>query len=264
VSVHSELQESSINEVLDEVSAPGLVVSQQGAVLQIEIDRPDKRNAIDQHVADGLNKAMDYLDEHEEVLAAVITGRGNSFCSGMDLKAFAEHGMPTSPRGPFGTGLVPATKPVIAAVEGWALAGGFELALSCDLIVSAESAQFGLPEVRHGLIAAGGGAFRLPRTIPYHTAAEILFTADPMPASRLHTLGVVNRLVEDGTALEEAMILAERISQNNPVAVQASKMVAMRSIGWVGDEAWHTQEPEATIALESAAAKEGAQAFVKN
>jgi enoyl-CoA hydratase len=118
-------------------------VSQQGAILLIEIDRSDKRNAIDQHVVDGLTKAMDYLDEHDDLRAALITGRGGSFCSGMDLKAFAEHGLPTLPRGPFGTGLVPATKPVIAAVEGWALAGGFELALSCDIIISAESAQFG-------------------------------------------------------------------------------------------------------------------------
>lgn len=254
--------EATVFEDVAGVTSPSVNVSESGAVLLIEVNRPKVRNAINQDVSDGLTAAMDYLDEQEHLHAAVLTGRGDSFCSGMDLKAYAESGAPESPRGAFGTGTTPATKPVIAAVAGWALAGGFELALSCDLIVAEESAQFGLPEVRHGLIAAGGGAFRLPRSVPYHTASEILLTGDPLPAARLHQLGIVNRLVADGGALEEALALAERIAANNPGAVSATKRVAMRSAGWVGEEAWHTQEPEATVTLTSEAARQGALAFV--
>jgi enoyl-CoA hydratase len=197
-----------------------------GSVLVMTIDRPAVRNAVNREVAKALSAALDYLDTHRELTAGVLTGAGGHFCAGIDLEALPSEGKPVI--GEFGlAGLTrrTLTKPLIAAVEGSAVAAGFELALACDLIVAGESAQFGLPEVQRGPIASEGGASRLPQRLPYHLAMELLLTGDPMPAATAATHGLVNRLVPDGAALTTAMTLAARISRNDPTALAAVKQI---------------------------------------
>lgn len=235
-----------------------------GQVLVITINRPEARNAVNAAVARGVAAALDELDASAELRAAVITGAGGTFCAGMDLKGFLAGENPTEGGRGFG-GIVarPPAKPVIAAVEGYALAGGFEIALACDLIVASEAATFGLPEVTRGLVAAAGGLIRLPSRIPYHLAMEIALTGDRFPAGRLHAAGLISRLVPAGEALAEARQLAARIAANAPLAVAASKRIIVESADWPASEAFDRQNEISSPVFGSADAIEGAAAFAE-
>ncbi len=243
------------DEVLTEV-ADGVAV--------ITINRPQARNAINQATATQIAAALDEFDANREVRVMVLTGAGGNFSAGMDLKAFAAGEFPVAEGRGFG-GIVqrPPVKPIIAAVEGYALAGGFELALACDLIVASEEAAFGLPEVTRGLVAGAGGLMRLPARIPYYIAMEIALTGDRLPAARLHAAGLVNRMVEPGLALAGARTLAARIAQNAPLALTASKRIIVESADWLAAEAFARQDEIAGPVFTSADAMEGAVAFAE-
>jgi enoyl-CoA hydratase len=233
-------------------------------VLTIVIDRPEARNAVNGAVAEGIAAALDRLDEDPELRAGIVTGAGGTFCSGMDLKAFVTGERPwVGDRGFAGITQRASRKPLIAAVEGYALAGGFEVALSCDLIVAARDARFGIPEVKRGLAAAGGGLIRLPKRIPYHLAMELALTGDPIGAERAHEIGIVNRLAEPGEALAAAREIAAAIARNGPLAVAASKQVVQRAGDWTEEEAWARQGEITGPVFGSADAQEGARAFAE-
>ena len=194
----------------------------------------------------------------------MLTGAGGTFCAGMDLKAFARGEWPRiEGRGFAGLTEAPPAKPLIAAVEGWALAGGCELALSADLIVAARDARFGVPEVKRGLFAAGGGVLRLAKALPYQRAMEMALTGDPLPAEEAHRFGLVNLLTEPGGALAGARELAARIAANGPLAVRASKQLIAGSVGWTDRAALGAQRELAEQVFGSADALEGARAFAE-
>lgn len=235
-----------------------------GPVAVITINRPGARNAVNEAVAAGVAATLDELDERKDVQVIVLTGAGGTFSAGMDLKGFLAGQNPMAGGRGFG-GIVerPPSKPAIAAVEGYALAGGFELALACDLIVASEEAQFGLPEVTRGLVAAAGGLFRLPRRVPYHLAMEVALTGDRVPAARLHEAGLITRLVPAGQALAGATELAARIAQNAPLALAATKRVIVESADWPADTAFAQQNEITRSVFTSADAMEGAVAFAE-
>ena len=230
----------------------------------ITINRPEARNAVDRSVAEGIAAAVDEFDARDDVTVGILNGAGGTFCAGMDLKAFARGETPVVPGRGFG-GLTekPPAKPLIAAVEGWALAGGCELALSSDLIVAARDAKLGLPEVKRGLVAAAGGLLRLPRTLPYQLTMEIALTGDPITAELAHRHGLVNVLAEPGQALEEARALATRIAANGPLAVRATKQIVASAVGWTEAEAFARQAELVDGVFRSADALEGARAFAE-
>jgi enoyl-CoA hydratase len=243
---------------------PEVLADLQGPVLIVTLNRPQVRNAINQAVAAGIAEAMDRLDADPEIRVAVLTGAGNTFSAGMDLKAFARGERPrVAGRGFAGLVEAPPRKPLVAAVEGYALAGGCELALSCDLIVAAESARFGIPEVNRGVIASGGGLLRLPRRLPYHVAMELALTGEPLPAGRAFELGLISRLAETGGALAAALEVAATIAANGPLATAASKKVIVESADWSAGESFERQRPIAESVLASADAREGATAFTE-
>lgn len=233
-------------------------------VAVITINRPQARNAVNGEVARGIAGAVSELDASKDVQVLILTGAGGTFSAGMDLKGFLSGDSPAFGEGGFG-GIVqkPPVKPVIAAVEGYALAGGFELVLSCDLVVASEEAKFGLPEVRRSLVAGAGGLLRLPRRIPYHLAMEIALTGEHYPAERLHAAGLVNRLVPAGQALEAARELAGRVALGGPLALVATKRVIVESADWSSDEAFGRQGEIITPVFTSADAREGALAFAE-
>jgi enoyl-CoA hydratase len=235
-----------------------------GPVMVVTINRPEARNAVNAAVAQGVAAALDRLDSSPDLRAGIITGGGGTFCAGMDLKGFLAGEDPTVGGRGFG-GIVtrPPAKPVIAAVEGYALAGGFEIVLACDLIVASEEATFGLPEVTRGLVAAAGGLIRLPARIPYHLAMEIALTGDRFPASRLYQAGLISRLVPAGEALAEAKKLAARIAANAPLALAASKRIVVESADWPASEAFGRQSEISAPVFSSADAIEGAAAFAE-
>jgi enoyl-CoA hydratase len=239
-------------------------VEVDGGVAVITINRPQARNAVNEQVASGIAAAVDELDPRPDVVAMILTGAGGTFCAGMDLKGFLAGENPAAGGRGFGgiTQRPPAT-PVVAAVEGYALAGGFELALTCDLIVASEEATFGLPEVTRGLVAAAGGLIRLPRQIPYHLAMEIALTGGRVPAGRLHQAGLVNRLVPAGEALGAARALAGQVAANAPLAVAATKRIIVESADWPAEEAFGRQGAIAGPVFTSADAREGAAAFAE-
>jgi enoyl-CoA hydratase len=233
-------------------------------VLVITINRPQARNALNLRVAEGIRDAVDELDQDRELRAAVLTGAGGTFSAGMDLKAFLKGESPSFPgRGLCGITQTPPRKPLIAAVEGWALAGGFELMLACDLAVAAQSARFGVPEVKRSLVAAAGGALLLSRRLPQAIALELLLTGDPIDAGRAAAVGLVNRVVDDGTALDAALDLATAIAGNGPLAVIASKEVARGGQDWTVAEGWRRQAEITAPVFSSADAREGATAFAE-
>ena len=240
-----------------------LVLERLGGVLLMTMNRPEARNAIDQRLASALAAAVDDLDSDDGLTIGVLTGAGGTFCSGMDLKAFARGERVSTPRGFGGFTQVPPEKPMIAAVEGWALAGGFELVLACDLIVAARDAHFGIPEVKRGLVAAAGGLTRLPHALPYPLAMELALTGEPLAAERAHALGMVNRLTEPGAAFDEALSLARQIASNGPMAVRTSKWIMSTAVGWNDDDLWRRQEQRAAEVLASDDATEGATAFAE-
>ncbi len=222
-------------------------VEERGATLVIEINRPQQRNAVNRAVSLGIAAALDELDKRLDLRVGILGGRGGSFCSGMDLRAFLDGERPElDGRGFGGLTEAPPRKPLIAAVEGYALAGGCELALACDLIVAAEDAWFGLPEVCRGLIAGSGGLVRLRQAAPI-----------------AHGWGLVNRLAPPGQALAEALRLAERITANAPLSVAISKQILRECTDWPASEIWERQRPMVESVLASKDAQEGARAFAE-
>jgi enoyl-CoA hydratase len=245
-------------------SDPAVLTERRERVLVITINRPDQRNAINAAVATGIAAAMDALDDDAELGIGVITGAGKGFCSGMDLKAFvAGESSWAGDRGFAGITQRPSVKPLIAAIEGFAVAGGLEVALSCDLIVAARGARLAIPEVKRSLVAAGGGLLRLPRVLPRNLAMELALTGDPIDAERGHELGLVNRLTEPGAALDAAIDLAAAIAQNGPLALAASKRILVESTDWPDAEFFTRQAEIAGPVMASEDAREGATAFAE-
>ena len=231
-------------------------------ILTITINRPHARNAVTLAVARGIAQALDRLEAEADLRVGILTGQGEHFSSGMDLKGFLRGETPTLPdRGFGGLTLKPPAKPLIAAVEGYALAGGFELVMACDLVVASASATFGIPEVKRGLCAGGGGLLRLPRQLPSRIAMELALTGGMLSVERANAFGMVNRMVPVGHALPAARQLAAEISANGPLAVAASKQVITQSVDWSSDEHWHKQAAITGPVLRSADAREGAAAF---
>ena len=238
--------------------------SEDAGVLVITLNRPEARNAVNGDLAQGVADALDRLDAESELRVGVLTGAGGTFCAGMDLKAFVKGERPwVGDRGFAGITQRSADKPLIAAVEGYALAGGFEVALSCDLIVAAEDAKFGIPEVKRSLVAAGGGLIRLPKRIPYHVAMELALTGDPIDAARAYELGIANRVVASGGALDAARELAAAIARNGPLALDASKRIVKNAPYWSEEDAWARQGEIAGPVFASEDAREGATAFAE-
>jgi enoyl-CoA hydratase len=243
--------------------APPVLVEQRDRVLLITINRPQAKNAVNAAVSRGLADAMDRLDDDPGLSVGVLTGAGGSFCAGMDLKAFARgENVIVEGRG-MGFTERPPVKPLIAAVEGYGLAGGMELALACDLIVASKDGAFGIPEVKRGLVAGGGGLLRLPQRIPYAIAMELALTGDQLSAQRAHELGLVNILAEPGQVLDAAIKLAEKITANGPLAVAATKRIIVESRGWTPAEMWREQVKILGPVFVSNDAKEGAIAFAE-
>ncbi len=241
-----------------------VLTEHRDGVLLITINRPDAKNAVNQAVAEGVAAAVDELDGDDALRVGVLTGAGGTFCAGMDLKAFLSGEVPViEGRGLAGLTSRPPRKPLIAAVEGWALAGGFEVALACDLVVAAETARFGVPEVKRGLVAAAGAALRLPSIVPMPIALELLLTGDPVDAARAADLGLVNQVVPEGTAVDAALELAARIARNGPLAVAATKEVARSASDWTTEEGWRRQDEILSPVFVSEDAQEGAAAFAE-
>jgi enoyl-CoA hydratase len=245
-----------------EAEAPLVLTDVVDGVLVVTINRPEARNAINTVTAEAIGEAMDLLDNDPTLVAGVITGAGGTFCAGMDLKAFLAGEKPSIPgRGFAGIVEGPPAKPLIAAVEGYALAGGFEIALACDMIVAAEDAKFGLPEVKRGLVAAGGGLMRLPERVPYHLAMEWSLTGELVPATRAYEVSLVNRLTPKGGALDAALELGRAIAANGPLAVRATKRVIVEAPQWSRAEMFDKQREITLPVRESEDAREGATAF---
>src|ERR1017187_7595285 len=244
--------------------ADAVVTEVADGIAVITINRPGARNAVNGEVARGIAAAVDDLDARSDVRVLVLTGAGGTFCAGMDLKGFLAGDAPTAPgRGFAGITERPPAKPVIAAVEGYALAGGFEIVLACDLVVASEAAKFGLPEVRRGLVAGAGGLLRLPRRIPYHLAMEIALTGGRFPASRMQEAGLINKLVPAGQALAGARELAARVVPGAPLALAATKAVIAQAADWDSGEAFARQGEIINPVFTSADAMEGAIAFAE-
>ena len=233
-------------------------------VMTIPINRPEAKNAVNRALAQAIDDAVEELDRNDDLRVGILTGANNTFCSGMDLKAFVSGEAPMIEGKGFG-GLVeaPPVKPMIAAVEGYALAGGCELAICCDLIVAAENAQFGIPEVKRGLAAAAGGLMRLPRQLPPRVAMELALTGDFIDAGRAQSLGLINQVVPAGSALEAAHRLAAKIAANGPLAVRCSKQVIVESQNWDTDAMFERQMTILEKIFRSEDAIEGATAFAE-
>ncbi len=241
-----------------------VLVEQRDRALIITINRPEARNAVDATVAQGVAAAVDELESNKDLSIGVLTGAGGTFSAGMDLKAFLRgENVTLEGRGLAGLTEAPPAKPLIAAVEGFALAGGCELVLSCDLVVASEEAVFGIPEVKRGLVAGAGGLLRLPARIPRQIAMEIALTGDRFSAADAHRYGLVNRLAEPGQALSGALELAGRITANAPLALRATKEIITRSADWTSDEAFTRQLEIMAPVFASADAQEGAKAFAE-
>jgi len=243
---------------------PRILTERRGPILIVTINRPEARNAFDSATSAQMNAAMDVLENEDELFIGVITGAAGTFSAGHDLKE-AARGVRRErpPRGGFGIIEVPPRKPLIAAVEGYAVGGGFEVCLACDLIVAARTAKFGLPEIRHNLVAIGGALFRLPRRMPYHLAMELALTGEFHDAEYFHRLGIVNRLTETGAALPAALEFAQTLLANGPTALSATKEIMRRSADWTEEMAWREQMNVARRAAESEDRAEGLKAFVE-
>jgi enoyl-CoA hydratase len=246
------------------VDAP-LLTERRDSVLVITLNRPDVRNAVDLPMAEAMAAALDALDADPALAVGVVAGAGKGFCAGMDLKAFAATGERpwAGDRGFAGIVRRPAETPLIAAIEGFAVAGGLEIALACDLIVAARGAKLGIPEAKRGLVAAGGALRRLPRRLPSAIAMELALTGELMLAERAHELGAVNRLAEPGGALDAALELAAQIAANGPLALTASKAILQQQWSWSDDEFFDRQAALADPVMASQDAREGALAFTE-
>ena len=244
---------------------PSVVLTREiGQVMVITLNRPEVKNALNLAVAEGVAAALDTLETRSDLAVGVLAGAGGTFCSGMDLKSFLDGERPViAGRGLAGLTARPPSKPLIAAVDGYALAGGFELVLACDLVVASRDATFGLPEVRRGLTANGGALFRLHRRVPWCQAMELILTGASISATRAAELGLVNRLTLPGDSVDEAVLLAEVIAANGPLAVRTSKKIALESLDWPQSESFERQEPLVDIVRHSFDAHEGAAAFTQ-
>lgn len=241
-----------------------VLVERRGPITVITLNRPEVRNAVNLAMARALERAIDAFEADANARVAVLTGTGGAFCAGMDLKAAARGEFPiTERRGPLGLAGKPPAKPLIAAVEGPALAGGCELALAADLIVASRESVFGIPEAKRGLVAAGGGVLRLSQRLPRNVAMELALTAEPMTALRCAELGLVNRVAEPGAVLEDALALAESIAANAPLSVAISKRIVDESPDWSIEEAFDRQTALSASALMSEDAAEGIRAFTE-
>lgn len=243
-----------MSEVLTEV---------RDGVLIITLNRPEAKNAANRALSEGVAAALDRLDAEDGLRVGIITGAGGTFCSGMDLKAFLQGEVPAvKGRGFAGLTEAPPKKPLIAAVDGYALAGGFEIMLACDLVVANKDAKFGIPEAKRGLAAAAGGLVRLPRQIAPRLAMELALTGEFITAGRAYEMGLINR-VTDGVALDAALELAASITANGPLAVARSKQVIVESGGWAEADIWKKQAEVLGNLFASEDAREGAAAFAQ-
>jgi enoyl-CoA hydratase len=241
-----------------------VLTERRDGVLLITINRPDARNAVNVPVAEGIAAALDALDADDELSVGVLTGAGKGFCAGMDLKAFVTGERPwIGDRGFAGIVQRGSRKPLIAAIEGFAMAGGLEIALACDLLVVARNARLGIPEVKRSLVAAGGALLRLQQRIPYGLAMELALTGEPIDAERAHAVGLVDRLAEPGGAVDAALELAGQIAQNGPLALVATKEVLMNARDWDQTSFWEHQEAITRPVFTSNDAREGATAFAE-
>ena len=241
-----------------------VLVERHGAVQVITISRPEARNALNGAVAAGIRDAADELDATDGLRAGVLTGAGGTFSAGMDLKAFLAGEVPSFPgRGLCGITQTPPRKPLVGAAEGWALAGGFELLLACDLVVAGASARFGVPEVTRGLVAGAGGALLLAQRVPRALALEMLLTGGPIDAARGAEIGLVNHVVPDGQARQQAIELAERIAANAPLALIATKQIAYGGADWPAEQRWDRMLALMAPVFASEDAREGARAFAE-
>ncbi|MAG41089.1 MAG: enoyl-CoA hydratase [Erythrobacteraceae bacterium] len=240
-----------------------VLTSEEDGILVVTINRPEAKNAMTKAAAEGIAAAMDRLDSDDNLRVGILTGAGGTFCSGMDLKGFLRGESPSIEGRGFG-GIVqkPPEKPLIAAVEGYALAGGLELMIACDLVVASTGAKFGIPEVKRGLVAAAGGVMMLPDQIPERIAMELALTGDFIDAARAYELGLINRIT-DGEALVAAKELAASIVANGPLAVRVSKQVIKQSRGWPMDERYTRQTQLIAPVFISEDAREGAAAFAE-
>ncbi len=244
--------------------SPAVLTERRGNIFLITLNRPDARNAVDAALAQGVAAALEELDSDNELRVGVLTGAGKGFSAGMDLKAWVE-GESAWVEGRGFAGIVqgPPRKPLIAAIEGFAVAGGLEMALACDLIVAARGAKLGIPEVKRSLVAAGGALLRLPARIPAGVAMELALTGDPIRADRAAEIGLVNRVTEPGSAVETAIELAEVIAANAPLALEATKQILQESPDWPADEMWERQGAISGPVFTSEDAQEGATAFTE-
>jgi enoyl-CoA hydratase len=239
-----------------------VLTERRDGVLLITLNRPEARNAVNLALAEGVAAALDALDADGDLAVGVITGAGAGFCAGMDLKAFVAGERPwVGDRGFAGITQRAARKPLIAAIEGFAVAGGLEVALACDLIVAAREAKLGIPEVKRSLVAAGGALLRLPRRVPYGIAMELALTGDTITAERGYELGLVNRLAERGGAVDAALELAAAIAVNGPLALDATKAILQQQVDWSEEEFWQRQGELSGPVFGSQDAREGAVAF---
>jgi enoyl-CoA hydratase len=245
-----------------DLGGDALLTEQQGSILLVTINRPSKRNAVNGAVAHGVAAALDLLDRSPELRVGVIQGAGPTFCAGMDLEAYATgEVVHHSLRGFAGIVQQPPAKPLVAAVDGWALGGGFEIVLACDLVVAAPTARFGLPEVKRGLAARGGGVLRLAQRLPRAVAMELILTGTTIDGERAAELGLVNRLADSEDLLAEALALAGEVAANAPLAVRASKQVAIESADWRVDQSFDLQRRYLDPVFASRDAAEGVAAF---
>ena len=241
---------------------------QRGHVAVLTINRPEARNAVNGEVASGIEEAIDKIEADDDTWVGVLTGAGTVFCAGADLKAISsgQAGGLNTKRGGF-AGLVrrEREKPMIAAVDGRAFAGGCEIALACDLIVASKAAEFGIPEVKRSLVAAGGGLIRLPQVLPGKIAMEFALTGDPISAERAYALGMINELVEPGGAVDAAVALAERICVNAPLAVRESRKVVLEALANPDDEKhlWDITNAAFAKVAQSEDFSEGPLAFIE-
>ena len=239
-----------------------VLTERRDGVLLITLNRPEARNAVNLALAEGVAAALDDLDGSSDVSVGILTGAGGGFCAGMDLKAFVTGERPwVGDRGFAGIVQRWPRKPLIAAVEGFAVAGGLEIALACDLIVAGRSAKLGIPEVKRSLVAAGGALLRLQQRIPYGLAMELALTGDLITAERGADVGLIDRLADDGSAVDAALELAAAIARNGPLALTATKEVLLNARDWSSEEFWAKQGEITGPVFVSNDAREGAVAF---
>jgi enoyl-CoA hydratase len=241
-----------------------VLTERRDGVLLVTLNRPDARNAVNTALAEGVAAALDELDADAELTVGVLTGAGKGFSAGMDLKAFVAGERPwVGDRGFAGIVQRSARKPLIAAIEGFAMAGGLEIALACDLIVASRDARLAIPEVKRSLVAAAGALRRLPQRVPSGVAMELALTGEPISAQRGYEIGLVNRVTEPGGAVDAALELAAAIARNGPLALDATKEILRRQADWGEEDFWREQGEIAGPVLTSEDAREGATAFAE-